>query len=280
MLTKYSIVQDLKAIGVTAGMRLIVHASLRSMGAMENGASTLLEAFREVLGAEGTLMVPTFTGQLRDPALSENAPTSLQSLAELREKVPLFDRAGTPVEIEAIGVFAETVRRLPEAHRSDHPALSFAAFGPLARNLTENAPLHYPLGSSSPLAKLHQNRGHILLIGVGQIANSSIHLAEVWANAPYAHRSRLVKTSEKSWTQMKGSPECSAGFARIEPILQQARLLRTGLIGEARSQLMRQEEVVSLAMAMLQGSGDALLCNNPYCPHCVLASKFTSRREE
>ena len=280
MLTKSDVVQDLKALGVKNGMRLIVHASLRSMGTIENGASTLIEAFREVLGAEGTLMVPTFTNQLRDPALSEKAPTSLQSLAELRGKVPLFDRENTPVEIEAIGVFAETVRRLPDAHRSDHPAFSFAAFGPLARNFTDNAPLHYPLGSSSPLAKLHQNRGHILLIGVGQIANSSIHLAEVWANAPYAHRSRLVKTSENAWTPMKGSPECSAGFVRMEPILKQARLLRTGTIGEARSHLMRQEEAVSLAIAMLQGSGDALLCNNPYCPHCVLASKFTARREE
>jgi hypothetical protein len=39
---------------------------------------------------------------------------------------------------------------------------------------------------------------------------------------------------------------------------------------------MKQRELVSMAVAMLQGSGDCLLCNDPECRWCVLARKYTA----
>ena len=90
MLTKSDVVQDLKALGVKEGMRLIVHASLRSMGTIENGASTLIEAFREVLGAEGTLMVPTFTNQLRDHLCPDAAASEHRSDREVQDVESVF----------------------------------------------------------------------------------------------------------------------------------------------------------------------------------------------
>jgi|SRR5579871_808406 len=275
MWTEARLSEDLRELGLPAGADVLVHASLRAIGPIEGGAETLVRAFRQALGPEGTLLIPTFTGALRDPAERPDPPETAGSLERARAAVPIFDPDKTPAD-PGMGVFAETVRRQPDAQRSDHPTLSFAAIGARATLFTRNTPFHYPLGSESPLAHLHRQNGWVLLIGVDQEINTSLHLAEIWANVPYIHRDATVKTDAETWTKMQGSPECSAGFRRIEAVLRQARLLRRGYLGNALSQLMRQREVVSMAIAMLQGSGDALLCENPECRWCAQARKQTA----
>jgi aminoglycoside 3-N-acetyltransferase len=255
---------------------VLVHSSLRAVGPMDGGGETLLRAFRQVLGPSGTLMVPTFTFEHSDPAGWHYPPATPDALERARAAVPVFDPQTTPTHIPWIGIFPEIVRRQPDATRSSHPVVSFAALGANAEFLTQNAPFHYPLGSESPLARLHQLNGKILLLGVTHKSNTALHLAEVWANAPYIHRSATLKTRPDEWTVMRGSPECSEGFSKIEPLLRQGRLLKTGHVGNAPSQLMRIRQIVSMAITLLQGEGAALLCDQPDCPWCVVARKFTA----
>ncbi len=240
---------DLREIGLRAGMTVLAHTSLRAIGTIEGGGETLL-------------------GALQD------------ELERLRMLMPPFDAQTSPADRNCVGVFPEIVRRHPGACRSDHPVVSFAAVGKEAGFLAERAPFHYPLGSDGPLARLHQLDGLVLLIGSTNRANSSLHLAEVWASAPYIHRSALVNMAPDTRLLMRGSPECSDGFDRIEPLLRHSRLLREGYIGNARSQLMRQRGVVSMAIAMLQGDGSALLCRRPDCRWCNAARKFTQAAAE
>lgn len=276
MWSQARLVEDLRELGLSEGAHVLAHTSLRAIGPIEGGAETLLQAFRRVLGPEGTLLVPTFTPQFTDPAESEGAPESQEEIDDLRSRIPVFDAAATPAARIAVGVFPEIVRQQPDAKRSDHPVASFAAIGGRADYLTENAPLHYPLGTESPLARLHQLNGWALLIGVSQEVNSSLHLAEVWANAAYIHRSARIKIGEDHWVSMLGSPECSEGFPKIEPLLRQARILRRGYVGNAPACLMRQRELISMAVSLLQGAGNALLCDDPICPWCSIARKFTA----
>ena len=252
MWTEDRITEDLREMGLREGANVLAHTALHSIGPMERGADTLLGAFRRALGPTGTLMVPAFSRQ---------------------NSGSVFDPAATPADKE-MGYFAERVRQQPGTKRSRHPALSFAAIGPNAEFLTAHVPFHYPLGSESPLARLHQIDGHVLLIGVGQACNSSLHLAEVWANAPYIHRSTMLLTAPETETKMQGSPECSAGFTRLEPLLEQGRILHRGYVGNAESGLMRQRMAVSLAIAMLQGDACALLCDSESCAWCSRARKL------
>ena len=150
------------------------------------------------------------------------------------------------------------------------------AVGANAQVLTANVPFHYPLGSNSPLARLFQLNGGVLLLGAGQEENASLHLAEVWANVPYGRRLAQVLSEDNGLQEMEGSPGCSAGFPKIERVLRQARILREGYIGNARSQFMRAQHAVSLAAEMLRGSPESLLCNNPACEACTLARRFTA----
>jgi aminoglycoside 3-N-acetyltransferase len=265
MWTKQRITDDLFDLGITAGDTLLVHASMRAVGPVEGGADTVIETLLDLVGPDGTLMAPFF-----NPANRLRADSDPVNFAGPEEPF----REDT-ADVSTVGILAQRLGSRTGARRGAHPSLSFAAVGHNAAFLTENAPFHYPFGTNGPLARLHQLNGRILLLGVGHTVNSSIHLAEVWADAPYARRKCAVRTGEETWVEMEGSPECSAGFARIEPILRQARIVKSGYVGNASSQVMRAQFVVSMAMEMLRGRPDCLLCENPACEHCALARKMT-----
>ncbi len=247
---------DLTELGVRPGRALLVHASLRSIGAIEGGGLTLLTTLRSVQGEQGTLLVPTF----RDP------------------HSPFFfatdDWDSQPADTLTCGAFAEIVRQQIEAARSHHPTFSFAALGHDAELLTRNAPFHYPFGSDSPLARLHQLDGDILLLGVDNSVNLSLHLAEIWANVPFIHRSAGIPVAPETLITLRGMPGCQNGYGKIAPLLRQSRIGRQGYIGNAPAQLLRQRHVVSLAVALLQGRGSALLCDDPQCVDCAYARKL------
>ncbi len=58
---------DLRALGVTDGMTLMVHASLNKVGYLVGGPVTLIRALLDVLGTEGTLVMPCESPQCADP---------------------------------------------------------------------------------------------------------------------------------------------------------------------------------------------------------------------
>lgn len=302
MWTKAQLVEDLRELGLREGGNVLAHTSLRSIGKIEGGAETLVAAFREVLGPTGTLLVPTFTFDHVDPTSSEHRDASPTDLERMRTLVPPYEEALPASSVRWTGVFPDVVRQQPDSVSSHHPLVSFAAIGANAAFVTQNAPYHYPLGSNSPLARLHQIGGDILLIGVSHRVNTSLYLAEIWADVPYIHRSCRLKMGVSSsylrdteviedstidvneirglaeWATIKGSPECSEGFAKIESLLRQARVLKTGTLGNAPCQRMQQRAVVSMAVAMLSGDSAALLCSRPDCTPCAIARKFTAEQ--
>lgn len=160
-----TLIDDIRGLGISAGDTLLIHSSLRSLGKLENGAASVIEAFLEVLGGQGTLLMPSLTYEY---ATSEN---------------PVFSSLYTKT---CVGALPEAFRAYPGTLRSLHPTHSVCANGKNARQLTER---HIedttPVGPNSPFRLLREVGGKILMLGCGLRPNTSMHGVEELVVPPY-----------------------------------------------------------------------------------------------
>lgn len=105
--TKQTLQQDLAAMGLTGTETILIHSSIKSIGAVEGGADTVLDALMEFF-AEGLLLLPTHTWQSID------------------QDHPVFDVRRSPC---CVGILPELFRQRPGVVRSLHPTHSIAACG-------------------------------------------------------------------------------------------------------------------------------------------------------
>lgn len=59
VILKEEIVQKLREVGLEKGDVVMVHTSLKRIGYVCGGAQTVIEALMEVVGKDGTIMMPT-----------------------------------------------------------------------------------------------------------------------------------------------------------------------------------------------------------------------------
>ena len=87
------LVCDLTQLGVTDGMTLLVHSSLSSIGWVAGGPVAVVNALLSALGPKGTLVMPTHSGGLTDPAGWSNPPVDPTWWPTIRRTMPAFDRS-------------------------------------------------------------------------------------------------------------------------------------------------------------------------------------------
>lgn len=182
---KQDVLEVLTQIGVCRGDTLMVHTSLGSLGFVCGGPQVVIEALLETVGSEGTVMMPTQSWKNLDPTdgVHWEEPTAWWPL--IRENWPAYNKDITPTN--TMGAVAEMFRKWPGVLRSDHPARSVAAWGKQAEYLTAEHNLSNIFGDGSPIGKLYELDGYVLLIGVGYDKNTSLHLADVRADYPGKH---------------------------------------------------------------------------------------------
>ena len=270
MPTAQSLAIDLERLGVPRGAVLVVHSGLRELGLVEGGPPTVLSAIRSVLGEQGTVLAPTFTTQLIDPATWPEPPPP-EERARIMAAMPLFDPAHSPPH--KMGAIAATLWRTPGALRSHHPVTSWTALGPAAETLTRDHPLDDPEGIDGPTGRAYRADALVLLLGVGHDANTTIHLGESLLDMPHLHALPdrypvALPDGSRQWREVRKTTKCSDGFVRIEPQLEAAGAIRRGKVGEAEAQLLRSRDIVRVAVGLLAHEPTALLCDDPDCVHC------------
>ncbi|MEU8391181.1 AAC(3) family N-acetyltransferase [Micromonospora sp. NPDC048842] len=243
---------DLRALGVRPGARLLVHCGLRRVGPLENGPATLAGALRDVLGPAGTLLVPTHTDGNSTTSRAHLAATAGMDRAQ-RERyeaaLPGWDRRSTPAQ--RMGALAEYVRCAPGAVRSDHPQTSFAALGPQARQLTDAHDLTCHLGERSPVGELYATDGQILLLGLGYEACTALHLAEYRLPVPLPERDyrcfRLVD-GRRVRLDFRALDLDDRDFPTVGAALEETPLVRHGRVGRASARLLPVRAAVDFAI--------------------------------
>ena len=225
-------------IGLRPGDRVVVHCSLRAVGL---DAEELIDELLAAVGPSGLVVMPTFTYDNETFAPDTPART---------------------------GALAEAFRRRRAAVRSAHPTYSFAAIGPDAAELLDG---HERVGATaidSPLDRLAAAGGLVLLLGVGHTSNTTVHVGEFHAEAPY-----LSIPFDPDWPThgYDRFPGCSRTFGVLERPLRERGAIRDGKIGNALAQLVSGSAVIDTTIELLRADPTALLCNDSACYRCSQA---------
>ena len=254
-ITSESVQKDLAAIGVKPGMVLLVHTSLSKIGWVSGGPVAVILALEEVLGPEGTLVMPTHSGDLSDPEEWSNPPVPQEWKEIIRQTMPAFDSEMTPTR--AMGRITETFRNQRRVLRSNHPHMSFAARGKFASLITDNHSLDFSLGDGSPLARIYDLEGRILLLGVEHDNNTSLHLAEYWADfegkKEIKQGAPIIVDGKRQWIRVRDWEEHSENFIELGKAYKNAGgSLVEGKIGMADSLLIPQRELVDFGVNWIE----------------------------
>ena len=228
----------------------MVHTSLSSMGDVCGGAPTVIEALLEAVGSEGTIMMPTQSWKNLDPEVGVHPEVSEDEWKVIRDNWRLYYKHTTPTQ--TMGAVAELFRQWPGSLRSDHPARSVSANGRHVAYLTENHDLSNIFGDGSPIGRLYELDGYVLLIGVGYDKNTSLHLADARADYPSKHlsteHSAVMENGERVWKAYDTLYVDGEDFTLIGEVFEQDHTISKVQLGHATLRLMRQRELVDFAV--------------------------------
>ncbi|MCK4434875.1 AAC(3) family N-acetyltransferase [Candidatus Bathyarchaeota archaeon] len=245
----------LKELGLRKGDIIGVHSSLSSFGYVKGGADAVIDALHEVVGREGTIVMPTHSANLDKVKLT---PKEKAAGVLWLYKILPYDPKGTPC---TTGVIPQTFRKRKDVTRSLHPLFSVAATGPKAKEIIEEA--HGNVLKA--WKKLLELDGYILLICVDLGVCTAMHLVDERIMLP-AHI--LEKITPPKWFVEK-YPEDQwewdfapyPGFSRMEEPCLEHEIMKTTKVGEATLKLVKLRDLIDLYEEYLKKNPDKFYAN-------------------
>ena len=238
-------------LGVKPGGVVLVHCAFSEVGPVEDGPIGLITALQAALGPAGTLVMP--------------------SMSDLDDRP--FDPQTTPCL--GMGVVAHTFWQLPNVLRSDNPH-AFAARGPEAPRITAPHPVDVPHGPDSPVGRVYELNGQVLLLGVDHQANTTIHLAEYLAGVRYRRRKQLVLLVDEQPIPFyfEEIDHCCQNFQFVDGWLEAQGLQRRGKVGYAEARLAHSRDIVDVVVDRLRNHETMFLHPMGMCEQCDEAHAY------
>ncbi|MEC0089712.1 AAC(3) family N-acetyltransferase [Paenibacillus macquariensis] len=254
ILTKADLIQQFITCGVAEGQTIFVHTSLKSLGFVVGGAETLIRSLLEIVGEEGTLMMPSQTWKNLDPSTGVHWEEPVEWWPIIREHWPAYDKEITPAI--SMGIVAEMFRSWPGAYRSDHPARSIAAVGKHAEYITSEHDLSNIFGINSPVDKLYTLDGYVLLIGVGYDKNTSLHLAETRAHFATKRftdeSSAIMVDGKRQWVTYSTQAVDDEDFIRLGSVYDTENNIVVHKVGNADVRFMKQRPLIDWTVQWME----------------------------
>lgn len=226
--TQAALTRDLRALGLTPGMDVIVHSSLSRLGPVKGGANTVIDAILAVIGREGTLLAPSFN----------------------HGSASVYNPMTTPT---TNGVIADTLWRRADAGRSLHGTHAVAAIGARASAYLEDHLESGIWGADSPIGRLVQRGGYVLCLGVSPESATVYHIAEISVPCRcldmFKGTDRLL-SSEGTVVPVPGllwrDGTCPVSVSTLEAGLERRNQLARGKVGDAVALLFKAEDLWAL----------------------------------
>jgi aminoglycoside N3'-acetyltransferase len=256
LLSKKDLVKDLKDLGVKNGDLLNVKCSLRSIGKVEGGAETLVEALVEIVGETGTIVTDSFVSVF-NPRLSEQKPLS-------DENSPSY-----------AGALANAMLKHPEVYRSRHPVQKFAAIGAMAKELTES---HNENSYAYDILRIMaQRNGKNLKIGSDEkvVGVGTTHVAVGMMGfrqlRPVMGRHYINSVGEKEFFPIDWAGLCAEGLINFIPHYEKnGNIISTGRVGNSPAKITSMEGTLKTELEILEKDPTFFMCDDPNCVGCKL----------
>jgi aminoglycoside 3-N-acetyltransferase len=263
-ITRSELAAALRQAGVRQGGVLMVHTRMSAIGWVVGGADTVVLALLDAVGQDGTLLA--YTAWEHDAFHIAEWPEDRRA-AYLRDP-PVFDPTLSE-SMREVGRIPERIRTWPGARRSSHPLASVAALGRAADHLTRDHRLEDAYGPTSPLARLVERDGQVLLLGAPLETLTILHHAEAIANVPEKRMARFparlrsdegvadlelvtIDASRGAFDYGDYERQGMDGFEAVARAALAAGVGRTVQIGGAASHLFEARALVQFAVAWME----------------------------
>jgi aminoglycoside 3-N-acetyltransferase len=183
MLTKKFLMDEFRSLGMEAGDTIFVHSAYSSLsrvpGGVEGGPQAVVDAILDIVGENGTLIMPTFN-------------------YDFLKGIP-WDIRSSPSQM---GALTEIVRQDPRAKRMFHPIYSMAAIGRHAEELAAHRS-HDCFGETTIFKNFRDWDAKILIIGLPYSKSITfLHHCEQVAQVDY----RFLKEFKGTAIDYEGKP--------------------------------------------------------------------------
>ena len=253
--TQRELTGALREVGVGRGDMVMMHASVKAVGRVMGGPNVIIQAVLDALTPDGTLMMYAGWNDIPD-FTSELPPDERQRYLD---EHPPFDPA-TARAVRDHSILAEFFRTWPVAQRSLNAEASMSAVGAKAEWLTRDHPSDYGYGAGSPLAKLAESGGKVLMLGAPLDTITLLHYAENRAKlrhkAVVRYSYPVLRDGEKVWIDVEdfntGDPHDDYSFEGIAQDYLAAGHGRRGTVGDAETSLFDAGDLVRSAIEWLE----------------------------
>lgn len=247
-LTRNELVRGLQLLGLELGAILMVHASLSSLGHVQGGADTVIDALLDVLGPQGTLLMPTHPA--RDGAV--------------------FNVEKTP---SAMGAITELFRLRPQVLRSRHPYHPVAACGAMAEEMLRNHEQSAePDGPHTPYGRLIEKGGMVLHIGCDLDTLTLLHTVEAELDLPYLRELTMQYLDADQRIQTLALQRCPGGHRggvlKFDRLFRDKGAMNVGKIGKAVCRLLSAPRAAAIMRREMERDPFFALDDNPHCSDC------------
>lgn len=238
-ITQSQLVQQLLDLGVMPGGVLLIHCAFSKVKPVEDGPRGLIGALQVALGPDGTLVMPSMPDSGEQP----------------------FDPQHTPCL--GMGIVAHTFWQQPGVRRSDSPH-SFAASGPQAAHITSPQPIDIAHGIDSPVGRVYELNGQVLLLGVNHDDDTTVHLGELLGGVRYRVKKTFPVLRNGRVTQVEygENDHCCQNFRLVDGWLDVEGLQRRSQVGFAEARLARSRDIVRVVTEQV-GRNETVFLHSP-----------------